>query len=81
MASTGQQSFDFPPGEGESRRRRYRRRRPSARPASAGRDQPLTQTPITRRCGFCGHHQTILQDVALCDQCGGLIDRYPDSDR
>lgn len=80
MSPGDQQSFDFPAGENEPRRKRYRRRHPGAKPPPVAEDRPLTQAPVTRTCGFCGHRQTVLGDSALCDECEGIVSRHEASD-
>ncbi|GEM_PF-6232250 len=35
----------------------------------------LMQTPVMERCARCGNRQTVLGDVAICEDCGGMVFR------
>lgn len=69
-----QTQFDFSSEEvARTRRRRAGRRRQSKPPPEPS--PVLVDAPFLQRCGFCGHHQTVLARGTLCDQCGGIIVR------
>ncbi len=68
--------LDFSAEELERRQRR-RRRSASAKavpPKSADGEQLVT-APVLQQCGFCGHRQTVAEETALCDRCGGIVIR------
>lgn len=68
-----QTQFDFASEEaGRRRRRRVKRRQPKPRPNPEA-PPALVEAPFLQRCGFCGHHQTVLAESAMCDHCGGII--------
>jgi len=51
-----------------------KRRRPKPRRTYAdGPQRELIGKPLVHTCGFCGHRQTVFEDVGVCDRCGGVI--------
>lgn len=68
--------LDFSPEELERRQRR-RRRGASAKAVSPKLPdgEQLMTAPVLQQCGFCGHRQTVAEETALCDRCGGIIIR------
>lgn len=63
----------------ELARRRRRRGRsapaPKRRRAKPPTNIPLVLTPQVQTCGFCGRRKTVLGEMAVCDECGGIIVR------
>ena len=58
-------------------RRLRRRRSPRGRVRSRRGERTLTlmQIPEMERCARCGFRQTVLGDVAICEDCGGMVFR------
>lgn len=70
---------DGAPNAPRSKRRRFeapaKTDRVAGRRAPPRPDQALLQTPALTRCGFCGRRVTILQDAAVCPECGSIVTR------
>ena len=66
--------FEFPKGDDEPRRKRYRKRKPLPAPKTVPPPaSALVQTPVVQECGFCGDHQTLMGETHVCSKCGGIL--------
>lgn len=72
-----QPQLGFEPEEVPVQRRRRRRaaRGPKRRQRKLSANVALVLTPQVRTCGFCGHRQTVLGEMGVCDGCGGIMSR------
>ncbi|MEI6500344.1 MAG: hypothetical protein WCP21_04870 [Armatimonadota bacterium] len=73
--------FEFPRGDEEPRRKRYRKRQPLPAPKAAPLPpSALLQTPVVQKCGFCGENQTLMGETHVCGHCGGILLRREGDD-
>lgn len=71
-----QSKFDFPKDDDEPRRKRYKRRKPLPPPKpEPPQNQALVSTPVLQICGFCGDNQTVMGEMHVCTNCGGILIR------
>ncbi len=65
--------FDIP--EPQKRKRRPRRKRRVVSPKRVPVQLAMFRVPDLTKCGFCGVAVTVLEEMAACQECGGIITR------
>jgi len=65
--------FDVPPPQ--KRKRRQRPRQAVRHVPEQPTQLSMFEAPDVQKCGFCGATVTVLQQVAACPECGGIVSR------
>ncbi len=65
--------FDIP--EAQKPKRRPRRKRPVPSTKHVPTQLSMFRVPDLTKCGFCGAAVTVLEEVAACPGCGGIVSR------